>query len=179
MAATEQVILVDHNDRPIGLKDKLEAHRQGLCHRAFSVFVFRKMQTYELLLQQRAQKKYHTPNLWTNTCCSHPRLGETIVQAGERRLREELGITLFLKSAGQFHYIAELNNGLTENEIDHVLVGFFDNQSIKPDPFEIQNHRWINIHTLQHELNLTPQKFTPWLGQAFSIALNYLYSENV
>src|SRR5689334_9028970 len=118
-----QVILVDEQDNPLGFAEKLTAHQQGLCHRAFSVFVLRKNPEWEILLQQRAQDKYHSPNLWTNTCCSHPLPGETIQSAAERRLKEECGISLPLTIIGRFHYIAELDNGLTENEVDYVLLG--------------------------------------------------------
>src|SRR5689334_15327319 len=124
MTATEQVILVDENDNPIGSAEKLAAHEQGgQRHRAFSVFIFRKRDELEVLLQQRASHKYHCPDLWTNTCCSHPQPGETITQAGERRLQEEMGIATPLTWVGKFHYIAHFDNGLSENEIDHVLVG--------------------------------------------------------
>src|SRR5260221_9979820 len=103
MAATEQVILVDENDNPIGTAEKLQAHQEGLRHRAFSVFIFC---DGLLLLQQRAKEKYHSPNLWTNTCCSHPRPGEENIAAGERRLKEEMGLDVSLRTAVQFHYIA-------------------------------------------------------------------------
>ncbi len=169
MTATEYVILVDQNDNPIGTAEKLDAHRKGLCHRAFSVFIFRNQPEKQLLLQQRAKNKYHSPGLWTNTCCSHPRLDEDIIQAGERRLKEEMGITATLKSIGQFHYIAHFNNGLTENEVDHVLVGTLENESFQPNPDEVEYYRWITLSDLQHELSLNSDQFTPWLKQALSL----------
>lgn len=166
MAATEQVILVDENDNPIGTAEKLQAHREGLCHRAFSVFIFN---NGHLLLQQRAKDKYHSPGLWTNTCCSHPRPGEEIISAGQRRLQEEMGLHVDLKNLGHFHYIAHFNNGLTENEIDHVLVGHINQQIITPNDKEVAAYRWITIAELRKELAKTPDQFTPWLKLALEL----------
>lgn len=166
MAATEQVILVDENDNPTGTAEKLQAHREGLCHRAFSVFIFC---DGLLLLQQRAQEKYHSPGLWTNTCCSHPRPGEEISHAAQRRLQEEMGLQVALTAVGRFHYIAHFNNGLVENEVDHVLTGTINQQIITPNSTEVAAYRWISIAELEKELNDTPQKFTPWLKCALKI----------
>jgi isopentenyl-diphosphate delta-isomerase len=169
MTATEYVVLVDQQDQEIGLAEKLEAHRKNLLHRAFSVFIFRKIanQEPELLLQQRALSKYHSPGLWTNTCCSHPRNGENIIKAGERRLLEELGITAELKDVGWFHYNAYFPNGLSENEIDHVLIGYIEpNSSFKSNPEEVHATRWVTVNALQKELAMQPERFTPWLQQA-------------
>lgn len=163
MAATEQVILVDEFDNPLGYAEKLEAHRAGLCHRAFSVFLYRNSHTIEVLIQQRAKEKYHSPNLWTNTCCSHPRPGEDTLTAAERRLFEELGVKLPLQTIGSFHYIAHFDNGLTENEVDHVIIGELTDQKIAPNPAEIQATRWISLPDLQHALTANPLEFTPWL----------------
>src|SRR5437763_15816865 len=112
MTATEYIVLVDAQDREIGIAEKLSAHEKNLLHRAFSVFIFRQTPAFELLLQQRAMNKYHSPGLWTNTCCSHPRSGEEITAAGGRRLQEELGIVTPLKDVGWFHYNAHFPNGL-------------------------------------------------------------------
>jgi isopentenyl-diphosphate delta-isomerase type 1 len=169
MAATEQVILVDENDNLIGTAEKLHAHREGLCHRAFSVFIFH---NNLLLLQQRAKDKYHSPNLWTNTCCSHPRPEEEIVMAGQRRLKEEMRLEVPLQIAGRFHYIAHFNNGLIENEVDHVLVGITHQTEIIPNEKEVQAYRWINLSELYHELDQFPERFTPWLKQALDITLS-------
>lgn len=166
MTATEQVILVDKYDNPIGTAEKLKAHQENLCHRAFSVFIFRKTPQLEVLLQQRAQHKYHSPLLWTNTCCSHPRPGEDIIKAGERRLREEMGITTALRSLGSFHYIAHFDNGLSENEIDHVLVGWGAEEDITVNPHEVSAYRWVTVEKLQDELLAHPKQFTPWLSKA-------------
>lgn len=175
MTATEQVILVDENDHPVGTAEKLEAHRNSLMHRAFSVFIFKKQPKLEVLLQQRASGKYHSANLWTNTCCSHPRPGEDTIEAGQRRLFEEVGIKTTLQTVGRFNYIAHFENGLTENEVDHVLIGFYENQDMKPNPAEVQSLRWISIPDLEQELAENPQQFTPWFRQAFSLAKCYVY----
>jgi len=172
-ATTEYVILVDEEDKEIKLAEKLLVHQQGLLHRAFSVFIFRtshETQQIELLLQQRSLSKYHSPLLWTNTCCSHPRKGEDIIKAGERRLQEELGIATTLVSMGSFHYKAHFTNGLCENEIDHVLVGHVDPDTIiQIDPTEIHSYRWINLTDLHEELNNRPEQFTPWLAKALKL----------
>lgn len=171
MTATEQVILVDKNDIPLGTAEKLAAHRENLCHRAFSVFIFRESPQREVLLQQRAAHKYHSPNLWTNTCCSHPRPGEETLAAGKRRLEEEMGIVTPLEWVGRFHYIAHFDNGLTENEVDHVLIGTIsDNYPIPFNPEEVQAYRWISLDDLHQELARHPDNFTPWLQQALTIA---------
>lgn len=166
MAATEQVILVDENDNPIGTAEKLHAHREGLCHRAFSVFVFC---DGLLLLQQRAAEKYHSPGLWTNTCCSHPRPGEDIVSAGQRRLKEEMGLEVALSVVGRFHYIAKFNNGLVENEVDYVLIGTISEQVITPNSTEVAAYRWIGVDELHKELAEKPGDFTPWLKSALEV----------
>lgn len=171
MTATEYVILVDENDQELGSAEKLAAHRKGLLHRAFSIFLFKNPDQPELLLQQRAHTKYHSPGLWTNTCCSHPRPGESILEAANRRLEEELGIKARLQSKGTFQYKAHFDNGLCEHELDHVLVGFIDDQQmIKPNPSEVEKTEWIAIPTLEEKLAKTPALFTPWLRQALSIA---------
>lgn len=171
MPATEQVILVNEFDHPYGSAEKLQAHREGLCHRAFSVFLYRNVETIEVLIQQRAKEKYHSPNLWTNTCCSHPRPGEDTLAAAERRLYEELKIQVPLKSIGKFHYIAQFDNGLTENEVDHVVIGEVKNEVFIPNPHEIQATRWISIPELQKEMVLHPSRFTPWLARVLEVFL--------
>ena len=172
VAATEYLVLVDEHDRMIGQAEKLLAHQQNLLHRAFSVFIFR--DDY-LLLQQRSFAKYHSPGLWTNACCSHPRPDESILNAGIRRVQEELGITTELTSAGIFHYNAHFDNGLSENEIDHVLVGQLD-ATVEPIPNEEEVHtiKWITIPELRSELQTHPTQFTPWFAQALDIALSQI-----
>ncbi len=173
MTATEYVVLVDDEDKQTGIAEKLEAHQKNLLHRAFSVFIFRQqIEQLELLLQQRALHKYHSPGLWTNTCCSHPRPDEDIVNAGERRLREELGLNIALKKVGKFCYNAHFANGLSEHELDHVLIGEIAvDAEVKPNPEEVEDYRWISVTDLQQELQLHPDHFTPWLLPALEIAL--------
>ncbi|MBX3709572.1 MAG: isopentenyl-diphosphate Delta-isomerase [Gammaproteobacteria bacterium] len=174
---TEYVILVDTQDNEIGIVEKLEAHKKNLLHRAFSVFIFRRVPQLEILLQQRALHKYHSPGLWTNTCCSHPRAGETILAASQRRLKEELGMMTPLTNLGWFQYNAHFANGLSEHEIDHVLVGeTLPNQPIYPNSDEVHDYRWITLPVLESEIVLYPEKFTPWLQQALTLVKLHLYT---
>lgn len=175
MAATEYVVLVNEQDQEMGIAEKLAAHEQCLLHRAFSVFLFRKTNSLELLLQQRALDKYHSAGLWTNTCCSHPRVGEDILLAGQRRLHEELGITADLTHCGWFHYQAHFPNQLSENEIDHVLVGVVAHDLTPlPNPKEVHAYRWISVTDLQAELAAHPEQFTPWLQEALQLAIQHV-----
>ena len=160
----EYVILVDENDQEIGKMEKQEAHEKGLLHRAFSVFVFN--ENKELLLQQRALTKYHSAGLWTNTCCSHPRIGETIEQAAHRRLMEEMGFDCDLSTKTSFIYKAAFENGLTEHEFDHVLVGSF-NGEINFNPTEVKNFKWIALEELQVDLLQNNQNYTAWFKIIF------------
>ena len=178
---TEYVILVDNNNQEIGTQEKIKAHQLAQCHRAFSIFIYRtnlKTNQLEILLQQREQNKYHCAGLWTNTCCGHPRPGEEVVAAGQRRLFEEMGIKHNkLNLINTFHYIAELDNGLTENEIDHVLIGEFnkaENSEIKLNPIEASDARWVTPNNLNQEIKANPELFTPWLNQALEGFSSYL-----
>lgn len=177
MTATEYVelvVLVDDEDKDIGVAEKLLAHEKNLLHRAFSAFVVRRTPEVQLLLQQRALNKYHSPGLWTNTCCSHPRPGEDIIAAGQRRLQEELGISLALQNLGWFHYNAHFPNGLSENEIDHVLVGTATADIVvKPNPEEVHAYRWISVEALEKEIALQPEQFTPWLEKALVLVKSF------
>jgi isopentenyl-diphosphate Delta-isomerase len=167
MTTTEYIILVDQQDRETGIAEKLAAHEKNQLHRAFSVFIFRGQ---ELLLQQRAQGKYHCPGLWTNTCCSHPHPGEDILAAGKRRLQQELNISAELRDLGWFHYNVHFDNGLSENEIDHVLIGLAGDDVVpRPNPDEVHAVRWVGIEELEREMAAEPQRFTPWLGEALGI----------
>lgn len=171
MTATEYIVLVDSENREIGTAEKLAAHQNNQLHRAFSIFIFRKKPRLELLLQQRAQEKYHCGGLWTNTCCSHPHPGESVLEAGKRRLQEELGFTTPLTDLGWFQYNAHFANGLSEHEIDHVLIGEVEAHfQPHPNPAEVQAVRWVDIEDLRRELAATPQLFTPWLAEALAIA---------
>ena len=145
----ENVVLVDTNDNKLGLMEKLEAHRKGLLHRAFSIFVFNSR--YELLLQKRASSKYHSGGLWTNTCCSHPREGEDTLDAANRRLDEEMGIKTSLRKVYDFIYKAELDNQLTEHEFDHVFYGVCDNDPIL-NKDEAEDFKWVDMETLNNDI---------------------------
>ncbi len=159
----ERVILVDEADRHAGTEEKIAAHRNAALHRAFSVFVFN--QRGELMLQQRAAAKYHSRRLWSNTCCGHPRPGEGVETAAHRRLREEMGFDCPLTAAIRFAYQAELEDGMFENEIDHVLLGTF-NEDPCPNPDEVAAWRWTDMKTLVAEMADAPQRFTAWFGTA-------------
>lgn len=176
MTATEYVVLVNDRNEPIGRAEKLAAHQQNLLHRAFSVFIFRRTQVLELLLQQRAAHKYHSPLLWTNTCCSHPREGEDILKAGQRRLKEEMGLSeISLQDLGWFKYNAHFMNGLSEHEIDHVLIGSIaPDQAFEPNPEEVAATRWMTLPDLETELQLHPEHYTPWLKEALAVVKNHI-----
>lgn len=155
------VILVNEQDEVQGTMEKMRAHQEGVLHRAFSVFLFN--ERGELLLHQRAATKYHSPGAWTNTCCSHPIPGESTVDAAHRRLREELGMDCPLEHAFSFLYRADVGNGLTEHELDHVFLGRYDGP-LSPEPDEIAAVRWISPEELSKELDQDPLRFTPWLA---------------
>ena len=170
----EQVILVNEKDEPIGLMGKMEAHEKGLLHRAFSVFIFNSKQ--EVLLQQRAACKYHSPNLWTNTCCSHPREGESNLQAGERRLQEEMGMRVSLKEVFSFIYKAPFDNGLTEHEYDHVLVGYSDLQP-RINPEEVASWKWLSLEAIKEDILQAPERYTAWFKIIFEKFYHHLLSK--
>lgn len=154
-----QVVLVDEQDREIGMIDKLEAHQKGLLHRAFSVLVFNSQGS--LLLQKRASHKYHTPGLWTNTCCSHPQPGEPVEIAAARRLMEEMGISCELKRIYSFTYKATFENGLIEHELDHVFVGVSDDiPQINKD--EVEDFRYSSIEDVTADIHTSPEAYTYW-----------------
>jgi len=166
--AEEQVILVDKNDNQIGLMPKMEAHEKALLHRAFSVFTFN--DKGELLLQQRAADKYHSPLLWTNTCCSHQRNGETSLEAGKRRLQEEMGFTCELEEVFSFIYKAPFDNGLTEHELDHVMIGSYNENPII-NPEEVESFKWMTLEEVKVDMELQPEIYTVW----FTIIFNEYY----
>ena len=161
---TEQVILVDEKDKPVGVAEKMEAHRKGLLHRAFSVFIFNSRG--EMLLQQRAMNKYHSGGLWTNACCSHPKPGEEIKAAAERRLKEELGFDTSLEKIFDFVYKTDFENGLTEFEFDHVFTGEHDGEII-PDREEASDYCYKEVTEISQSLKTHPQKYTTWFHHAF------------
>ena len=160
----DKVILVNEHDDLVGVMDKMEAHRQGLLHRAFSIFIFNGKG--EMLLQQRAISKYHSGGLWTNACCSHPMPGEKTIDAAQRRLREELGFEAPVEKIFDFVYRAEFDNGLTEHEFDHVFAGEYDGQlSINPD--EVNDFCYKELSEIKNTLQTHPQKYTTWFHLAF------------
>ena len=166
----EEVILVDEQDRPIGAMEKMEAHEQGLLHRAFSIFVFNS--EGELLLHQRAFDKYHSGGLWTNTCCSHPRPGETVLEAGHRRLMEEMGMTCELHERFTFHYRSELDQGLIEHELDHVIFGVSDELPVL-NPEEVAAYRYASLEEISDEMANDPDLFTEWFKICFAEVLKH------
>ena len=160
----ELVVLVDEQDNQIGLMPKMEAHEKAQLHRAFSVFVFN--DAGELLLQQRAADKYHSPLLWTNTCCSHQREGETSIEAGKRRLQEEMGFVCDLEEVFWFVYKAPFDNGLTEHELDHVLIGEFNGlPSINKE--EVETFKWMPLEEVKLEMENNPSTYTEWFKIIF------------
>ena len=170
--AKEEVILVDTEDRPIGIMEKMEAHQSGgKLHRAFSAFVFNK--NNELLLQRRALSKYHSGGLWTNTCCSHPRPGEATIEAGKRRMAEELGISCNLEEAFTFIYKAPLDNETTEYEFDHVLIGSFDGE-LNFNHEEVESIKWLTLSEISIFMNEHPEDFTVWFKIVFERVDNYM-----
>lgn len=160
----EQVVLVNEKDEQIGLMPKMEAHVKAKLHRAFSVFVYNDQG--EMMLQQRALSKYHSPGLWTNTCCSHQRDGESNISAGKRRLMEEMGFTTDLEETISFIYKAPFDNGLTEHEFDHILVGSYDGEpNINPE--EVADWKWSGVEEVKNEIADHPELFTEWFKVIF------------
>lgn len=160
----EKIILVDENDNEIGAEEKIKTHKEGKLHRAFSIFVFNNKN--ELLLQKRANNKYHSNGLWSNTCCSHPNLKEGIEEAAYRRLKEEMGFNCELKKIFSFCYKTPFNNGLIENELDHVFIGKF-NGKVKPNAEEVEDYRWASIDKIKQELEEKPENYSYWFKLAF------------
>ena len=169
----EKVILVDREDNPIGTMPKMEAHEKAVLHRAFSVFILNK--NGELMLQQRALHKYHSPALWANTCCSHQRVGEHNLEAGTRRLEEEMGFSVPLEELFSFIYKAPFDNGLTEHELDHVMIGYFDGTPrINPD--EVASWKWMSLTAIANDMILHPETYTVWFKIIFKRFFNHIKS---
>ena len=164
----EKVVLVDEDDNQIGLMPKMEAHLKGKLHRAFSIIIFNSDR--KILLQKRASTKYHTPNLWSNTCCSHQREDEDNIDAGKRRLNEEMGFVTNLYNFSSFIYRVEFSNGLIEHENDHIMLGVFDGTP-KPNPNEVDEWKWIDIDILVEDMQINPDHYTAW----FMIIMNNYY----
>ena len=177
MKQPDSVVLVDEHghdlfspDGRLAKIEKIEAHRRGLMHRAISVFIFNARN--ELLLQKRARDKYHSPNKWSNTCCTHPFPGETSLRAAQRRLLEEMGIMVTLTEVFTFSYKANVGNGLIENEFDHVFFGL-SNQNPKPDSAEVSDWNWATIEVLSRGIIRNPGKYSVWFRQCFGNVVKY------
>jgi isopentenyl-diphosphate Delta-isomerase len=178
-----EVILVNLSDEDIGSMEKLEAHEKGLLHRAFSVLLFNSKK--ELLLQKRALGKYHSEGLWTNTCCSHPSPGESIIEAANRRLMEEMGLNCTLQNSFSFVYKIALDNNLIEHEFDHVVIGKCDVDPVL-NVKEASDYSWVSLAQIQSEIVLNPDKYTCWfkiiIGEHFeklNESLKTIFNESV
>lgn len=167
----ENVVLVNQLDEEIGLMPKMEAHEKAILHRAFSVFIMNK--NGETMLQQRAQHKYHSPSLWTNTCCSHQRQGETNLEAGKRRLQEEMGFKTDLKELFWFIYKAPFDNGLTEHELDHVMIGYYDDLPVI-NKDEVADWKWMSPAKIKKDIMDNPQTYTVWFKIIFEKFYDHL-----
>lgn len=165
------IILVNENDEQIGIMAKLEAHEKAMLHRAFSVFIFNSKG--EVLMQQRAEHKYHSGGLWTNTCCSHPFPGENTLEAANRRLMEEMGLKTTLNFVFKFQYKAVVDNELTEHEVDHVFVGKSDEIPLV-NPSEVASYKYMTIQQIQEDITSSPDNYTVWFRIIFAESLHQL-----
>lgn len=167
----ENVILVNEADEPIGLMPKMEAHEKAILHRAFSVFIMN--DEGETMLQRRAKDKYHSPMLWTNTCCSHQRQGESNIEAGKRRLMEEMGIVTELRELFSFIYKAPFDNGLTEHELDHVMMGIY-NDAPEINRTEVAEWKWMHPSDIKNDIAKNPETYTAWFKIIFERFYNHI-----
>lgn len=168
----DHVILVSPEDKSIGYMEKIEAHQKGVLHRAISVFIFNERE--EMLIQRRALGKYHTPGIWSNTACSHPRKNETTIQAAERRLDEEMGLKAPLNYGFKFLYKAEFNNGLIENELDHVFFGF-SNEKPSINNSEVCDYKYLNKIKIEKMILEQPEIFSPWFKLTYKKVFDLAY----
>jgi len=167
----EEVILVNENDEQLGTMEKMEAHEKGVLHRAFSIFIFNSRN--EMLLQRRALSKYHSAGLWTNSCCSHPRPGENLLEAAQRRLQEEMGLRCELNHCFSFIYKASFANGLTEHELDHIYIGYTDTlPTINKD--EVDEYKYVSLEELKKNIQVNPERYTEWFKISIDKVLTYL-----
>ncbi len=176
MDKEEMVVLVDLNDSPLGKMEKMEAHEKGVLHRAFSAFIFNERN--ELMLQQRALSKYHSPGLWTNTCCSHPRDGEDTEDAVHRRLKEEMGFDCKVEKAFDFTYKADVGQGLTEHEFDHVFIGF-SNEFPQINREEVNDWKYMEMEDIAKDMKVHPEKYTVWFQIAFEEVNKFISDKNL
>jgi len=174
MVLEEQVILVNEKDEPIGLMPKMQAHEEARLHRAFSVFVLNDKN--EIMVQQRAAHKYHSPLLWTNTCCSHQRDGETNIVAGKRRLHEEMGFVVELKEVFSFIYKAPFDNGLTEHEFDHVMIGYSNAEPVI-NTEEVEAWKWMTVEAIKKDMQVQPEIYTEWFKIIFDQFYHYILAQ--
>jgi len=166
----EKLVLVDKKDRVLGYASKEECHKgKGLLHRAFSIYVFDKRG--RLLIQQRSEKKKLWPLFWSNTCCSHPRKGEDYIEAGERRLKEEMGFSCSLQMVDKFYYYASFKKVGSEKELCAILVGEYNGSKIKVNPKEVNDYKWVNVKTLFKDFKKNPQKYTPWFKMGLKLCV--------
>ena len=171
----EEVILVNERDEQTGTIEKMEAHQKALLHRAFSVFIFNGKG--EMLLQKRAPGKYHSPGLWTNACCSHPRPGELVEEAARRRLKEEMGFDTTLRKIFDFIYRTDFENGLTEYEFDHVYAGNYDGSGLNPDKQEVIDYCFRSVEDIRNDMDSFPDKYSSWFRIAFPKVKDWLKKE--
>jgi isopentenyl-diphosphate delta-isomerase len=171
----EEVILVNERDEQTGTSEKMEAHQKALLHRAFSVFIFNGKG--EMLLQKRASGKYHSPGLWTNACCSHPRPGEVVEEAAHRRLMEEMGFDTTLRKIFDFIYRTDFENGLTEYEFDHVYAGNYDGRGLNPDKQEVIDYCFRSVEDIRNDMDSFPDKYSSWFRIAFPKVKEWLKKE--
>ena len=168
----DHVILVSSDDKSIGYMEKIEAHQKGLLHRAISVFIFNERE--EMLIQRRALSKYHTPGIWSNTACSHPRKNETTLQAAKRRLNEEMGLKAALNYGFKFMYKAEFKNGLIEHELDHVFFGF-SNEKPSINFSEVCDYKYVNKEKIETMIIQRPETFSPWFKLTYKRVFDMAY----
>jgi len=158
----EEIILVNKEGFQIGIAEKFDAHKKGLLHRAFSVFIFNNKG--ELLIQKRASEKYHSPNLWSNACCGHPRPNESTKEAAMRRLNEEMGFSVELEERFTYSYYVNFENGLVENEFDHIFIGYWNNNPLL-NLNEASEWKYIPLNKLQLDLIENPLNYTFWFKE--------------
>ncbi len=168
----DHVILVSPKDKPVGYMEKIEAHKKGLLHRAISVFIFNERN--EMLIQRRALSKYHTPGIWSNTACSHPRKNETVIEAADRRLFEEMGMKTSLNYGFKFLYKAEFSNGLIEHELDHVFFGF-SNEKPSLNNSEVCDYKYLDQGNLEKMISHQPEIFSPWFKLTYKKVFDLAY----
>jgi len=171
----EEIILVDEKDNEIGKGEKMQVHKDAKLHRAFSIFVFNS--DGKLMIHQRNKDKYHCGGLWTNTCCSHPRAGESLDDAVKRRLQEEMGFTTDMRKVFDFIYKVKFDNGLTEHEFDHVFFGKYDDDP-KPNPEEVQDWKWVDLRELRNDIDENPDKYTYWFKDIIDRVIEHIEKGN-